>query len=275
MKTAIASLCAVVALAGCTAIHKSAPVHETLISHRGESHDAPENTIPAYRMAVERGFGFECDVYLSADGRVFTFHDGNLKRTSGGKLDKPCTEAVWETEISTLNVGGWGRWKGSRFDPTRPALLEEVCALARNGRWIYCEVKGKDTHVVAAIRKVLESQSVATPENFLFIAFSQDVCIELKRQLPSYKVYWLTGSKGATEKVIIDTLRRIGADGVDIAYNSDLHTKHFIRRIQEAGYSFHVWTIDDPAKAAEAFSRGVDTVTTNRAKYILDALVGK
>ena len=40
----------------------------------------------AYRMAVERGFGFECDVYLSADGRVFTFHDGNLKRTSNINL---------------------------------------------------------------------------------------------------------------------------------------------------------------------------------------------
>ena len=275
MKTTLAYLCVVAALAGCTSIHKSAPAHGTLISHRGESHDAPENTIPAYRMAVERGFGFECDVYLSADGRVFTFHDSNLKRTSGGKLDKPCTKASWEAEISTLNVGGWGRWKGSRFDPTRPALLEEVCALARNGRWIYCEVKGKDTQVVPAIRKVLESQNMATPENFLFIAFSQDVCKELKRQLPAYKVYWLTGSGGATEKVIIDTLGRLGADGVDISYNSELHTEGFIRRIHEAGYSFHVWTLDDPVKVAEAFSRGVDTVTTNRAKYILDALGGK
>ena len=55
MKTAIASLCAVVASAGCTTIHKSAPAHDTLISHRGESHDAPENAIPAYRMAFARG----------------------------------------------------------------------------------------------------------------------------------------------------------------------------------------------------------------------------
>ena len=35
---------------------------DTLISHRGESVDAPENTLPACRMAVDRGFGFECDV---------------------------------------------------------------------------------------------------------------------------------------------------------------------------------------------------------------------
>ena len=60
------------------------PAFDTLIAHRGESVDAPENTLPAYKTAVERGFGFECDIYLSKDGRVFTFHDRDLKRTSGG-----------------------------------------------------------------------------------------------------------------------------------------------------------------------------------------------
>ena len=62
----------------------AAPAYDTLISHRGESVDAPENTLPAYKTAVERGFGFECDVYLSKDGRVFTFHDNTLTRTTAG-----------------------------------------------------------------------------------------------------------------------------------------------------------------------------------------------
>ena len=62
------------------------PDYSTLIGHRGESEDAPENTLPAYRLAADRGFGFECDVYLSRDGRVYTFHDPNLTRTSGGAI---------------------------------------------------------------------------------------------------------------------------------------------------------------------------------------------
>ena len=64
----IAAECCAVGRPGC----------DTLIAHRGESADAPENTLPAYKTAVERGFGFECDIYLSKDGRVFTFHDRNL-----------------------------------------------------------------------------------------------------------------------------------------------------------------------------------------------------
>ena len=43
----------------------------TFISHRGESCDAPENTLSAFRLAAERGTdGIECDIYFTSDGRV-------------------------------------------------------------------------------------------------------------------------------------------------------------------------------------------------------------
>ena len=90
------------------------PGYDTLIAHRGESLDAPENTLVAYKMAVERGFGFECDVYLSKDGRAFTFHDRNLSRTTGGANTNNCTNVTWDV-VSRLDVGSWGKWKGSKF----------------------------------------------------------------------------------------------------------------------------------------------------------------
>ena len=78
---------AALAAAGC--LFGAQPALDTFISHRGESVDAPENTLPAYKTAVDRGFGFECDIYLSADKRVFTFHDGNLQARRGrlGKVE--------------------------------------------------------------------------------------------------------------------------------------------------------------------------------------------
>ena len=115
----IATAGAVAALAGCATAKE--PAYDTLIAHRGESKDAPENTLPAYRTAVERGFGFECDIYLARDKRLFTFHDGNLTRTTAGANTNRCTNVDWEETVSKVNVGGWGKWKGSKFDPTRPA----------------------------------------------------------------------------------------------------------------------------------------------------------
>lgn len=248
------------------------PAYDNLIAHRGESYDAPENTLPAYRMAVDRGFGFECDIYMSNDGRLFTFHDGDLKRTTGGASTNRCVDASWTDELSKVNVGGWGKWKGSRFDPTRPALFEEVLALARPGRKIYVEVKGGDAAVnwVEGIRKLVDAEARATPETVLFICFSAKTCAELKRRMPEFKVYWLTSRLDAD--AVLAKLESCGADGVDIRYDSEKHTEEYIGRIRSAGYEFHVWTVDDPAKAAEALSRGAQTVTTNRAKYILDTL---
>ena len=154
------------ALAVAGTVLAAKPDYATFICHRGESHDAPENTLPAYKMAVDRGFGFECDIYLSADKRVFTFHDGNLKRTTAGACTKKCAEASWAEEISKVDVGGWGKWKGSKFSPTRPALLEEVLELAVDGRQIYVEVK-PGPEIVPYIKAVYAKQKKATNKNTL------------------------------------------------------------------------------------------------------------
>ncbi len=264
--------------AGCATAKK--PAYDTLICHRGESKDAPENTLPAYRMAVDRGFGFECDIYLSKDKRLFTFHDGNLARTTDGAHKEKCTAASWEETVSKVNVGGWGRWKGSRFDPTRPALLEEVLALARDGRYIYVEVKGNNPEWVPYIKDVFARQSKATPKNVLFITFGDALCAELKRQMPEYKAYWLTGARrrvkgteqayDVTAEEVIAKLKETGADGVDISFNPDVITEDFVKAVKAAGYEVHVWTIDNLEKAELAFKRGAQTVTTNCAKKLLD-----
>ncbi len=56
------------------------------IAHRG-LHDPErgivENSLGAARAAVERGYGIECDVRLSRDGKVFVFHDDLLDRLTG------------------------------------------------------------------------------------------------------------------------------------------------------------------------------------------------
>jgi len=253
------------------------PSKETLIAHRGESIDAPENTLPAYKMAVERGFGFECDIYLSKDKRVFTFHDNNLKRTTGGINDKWCWQASWAEEISKLDVGNWGKWLGSKYTGTRPALLEEVLDLAIDGKWLYVELK-PGPEIVPYVRDIFARQRKATPENTLFISFLTNTCKAIKREMPQYKVFWLSNDRNGwtpdsppkCPDDIISVLQEIGVDGVDCHYDSATVTKDFIKSIRDRGYEFHVWTVDNLKDTEEAFRRGAQTVTTNCAKKQLD-----
>jgi alpha-L-rhamnosidase len=251
-----------------------APAYDTFISHRGESYDAPENTMSAFRMAVDRGFGFECDLYLSKDKRVFSFHDKNLKRTTG--VDLKCSEASWVDTLSKIDAGAW---KGDRWKGERPALLEEILPLARNGRKIYVEIKS-GPEIVPYIKEIFAKQKIATPENALFICFDPEVCAKLNELMGEYKVYWLCTAWFQDEKKrplvprspasIIEKLREIGADGVDINFDKRIVDSDFVAEINAAGYELHVWTVDQLDDALLAFARGALTVTTNCSKKLLE-----
>ena len=55
-------------------------------AHRGASGSAPENTIAAFRRAIDMGAdGIELDVHLSRDGQLMVIHDETVDRTSDGK----------------------------------------------------------------------------------------------------------------------------------------------------------------------------------------------
>lgn len=58
-------------------------------AHRGlhdKSRGVPENSLPAFRAAVERGFGAELDLHLLKDGKLAVFHDSSLKRVCGADV---------------------------------------------------------------------------------------------------------------------------------------------------------------------------------------------
>ena len=55
-------------------------------AHRGASTKAPENTLEAFRLAVEDGAGgLELDVHMTSDGRIAVIHDDSVDRTTGGQ----------------------------------------------------------------------------------------------------------------------------------------------------------------------------------------------
>lgn len=77
-----------------------------LIAHRGLhslTEDVPENSLPAFSLAVENGYTIEIDIHLTADGRVVVFHDDDLKRMCGvkGKIEK-----LTLAELKNLRLAG-------------------------------------------------------------------------------------------------------------------------------------------------------------------------
>lgn len=77
-------------------------------AHRGlhtKDKTVPENSLQAFSLAAEAGYGIELDVNLSSDGQVMVFHDDNLLRVCG--VDKKITDCTYE-ELQGYRLCGTG-----------------------------------------------------------------------------------------------------------------------------------------------------------------------
>lgn len=98
-------------------------------SHRGALSLAPENTLWAYRYALAYEVALiEVDVRQTADRRFVAFHDSDLAAKSNGEGR---LEDLTYDQARALNVADYPPWKGSVYDPSQMASLEEVLELAR------------------------------------------------------------------------------------------------------------------------------------------------
>ena len=110
------------------------------VAHRGHSIAYPENTLEAYRKAIELGVEMiECDVNISRDGTLVMMHDPTLDRTTTGT--GKVSASTWD-EIQQLDAGG--KFK-QEFTGARIPSTEETLLLYKEAGILSCfEVKGAD-----------------------------------------------------------------------------------------------------------------------------------
>ncbi|MBQ4314282.1 MAG: glycerophosphodiester phosphodiesterase, partial [Lentisphaeria bacterium] len=113
----------------------------------------------------------------------------------------------------------------------------------------------------------------------VMISFCEDIVKIFKERYPERKALWLTGFKTSQEGTwkytadeLIEKLRYLGADGVDIHANMVYLTAEYVEKVKAAGFTFAVWTVDDPKIAERLITFNVDAITSNRAAYLRGVL---
>ncbi len=238
---------------------------QMVVAHRGASHDAPENTLSAFRLAWDQGAdGIEGDFYLTADQQIVCIHDKDTQRTAGKKL------IVESSTLAQLRELRYGAWKDPKFADEVLATLDEVIETVPDGKTMVIELKS----TLRIIPKLIETlkRYEDKPIQWLVIAFDAATVKKLKQEMPDLRVHWLTGLKQSTPESafrptaseIANTVVETGADGVGMQGVRAVIDKDFIADLGEGGcQEFHVWTIDDIADAKQFAKLGAVGVTTN------------
>jgi glycerophosphoryl diester phosphodiesterase len=221
-----------------------------VIAHRGSSVTAPENTLAAFRLAVEQDADFiEFDVQESADGEVVVMHDSDLMRVGGSPLK------VWEAGAEALRAVDIGSRTAARFSAERVPTLAETLAVCKGGSRVIVELKSYG-HAQRLEEKVVDIVEAAGMEqDSIFMSLDHEMVRRIKQLRPSWRA-------GVLVAKAIGDLTSLRADF--LAVEARLATRAFVRQAHRAGQDVYVWTVNDPAWMLAAMSNGVDGLITDK-----------
>lgn len=240
-----------------------------IIAHRGESYDAPENTLAAVNLAWERGAeAVECDVHLSKDKQIIVIHDDNTLRTTG--FNKPVAEQT-SAELQSLDAGLWRTFTGDDiFIPTLGQVLDTI---PQNGKLL---IEIKCSIEIVPILKDLLSKHKVHNEQIILMDFNYSTTLEMKRSMPDFEVLWLSTMRKLkylpiSMNSLIKKTRDAGLNGLNVLNQARLNEK-LIEKTNNAGLKLYTWTVDDPAEVKRLINLGVDGIATNRPSWIKNRL---
>lgn len=220
-------------------------------AHRGASGHAPENTLAAFRVAMEMGAHMsELDVQQTADDRLVLLHDDELERTTNG------SGLLWQKELAELQKYEAGSWFAPKFAGEPLPTLEEVVALVRGRMQLNIEVKlhGHERDLARLVvetirREKFEAECIVT-------SFGHQVADEIKKLAPEIRVGYIFGKEEYHEGVFNGPVEVLSA-------NHYLISPEFMRKARAAGKDVHVWTVNDKPLMHRMLELGVDAIITN------------
>ncbi|KGX86006.1 glycerophosphodiester phosphodiesterase [Pontibacillus litoralis] len=217
-----------------------------IIAHRGASKIAPENTMPAFKLASKIGAdGIETDVQLTKDNIPILIHDETLKRTTNGQgyvKDFTCDE------LKQLDAGAWF---SDKYVGTQILTLEQFLKWAQkeNSFTIHLELKTNIIEYKHIESLVLEQIKHFNLENNTIISSFNPQSIKQMGHLTT-KVETALLLSQRTKKPL-DYVKQIGADGLHIRYS--LLTKRLVEESNQHTIPIRVYTVNRPTQLMRCY----------------------
>ncbi|WP_406717229.1 glycerophosphodiester phosphodiesterase family protein [Trueperella pyogenes] len=231
-------------------------MEQRIFAHRGISSLAPENTMAAFKQAVERGLTWiETDVDILGDGTPILIHDTTLDRTTDASGSY---YGLAKADLAHIDAGSWfsPEYQQERI----PTLHELVDFMNETGLNANIELKSNEagaqmSHLL--IDNVLSELSRLDGPRVIVSSFNHLLLREIKTKNPNLSI----GALFVKENLWPDwksVLELLEADYIHP--DSDGLTKDMVHAFRAAGFGVNVWTVNSPARANELFNWGATGV---------------
>ena len=226
-----------------------------VFAHRGASHYAPENTLPAFALAAAQGAdGIELDVHLSKDGELVVIHDEELDRTTDG------TGLVRDHTLTQLQALCADNHMPGFADARIPTLREVLELIRPTPLLVNIELKTGVLWYEGIEQKTLELvRSLGLEDRVIYSSFNH-YSIETVRQLaPEAETAYLYSD------IICDVERYAAAHGVRGLHPGLWNVKmaDLLQRYLASGLAVRVWTVDAAADLRWLLEAGADVITND------------
>lgn len=221
------------------------------VAHRGYSSIAPENTIPAYKLARQKGYIYvECDVEWTSDNIPVLLHDTSIDRTSNG------TGNIADLTYEQVRQYDFGSWKNNSYAGTKiPSFSEFISYCKKSGLHPYIEIKGGITESRAQILYGIV-YNCGMENNVTWISFNNSSLAEILKLNEKSRIGYLSGD--------ISTAIEQKKQNYNVFSDLDIGiiTDELINSARANDLEVEVWTVDS-ANTVKTMNDYISGVTTN------------
>ncbi|RMF69125.1 MAG: glycerophosphodiester phosphodiesterase [Calditrichaeota bacterium] len=225
-------------------------------AHRGFTAKAPENTLAAFREAVELGVdGIELDVRVCKSGELVVFHDATLARMTDGR------GFVKNKTLDELNCFRI-RSADGMYEEKIPTLAEVIENLGER-TILNVEIKTNGLPKAQIERKVVEVlRKYQMQERAIVSSFNPLVIRRIRKLDREILTGFLIDKSFNVRRSEIFLTKLTGAQAIHL--DKSLATESFLKKIRDLGYYALVWSVNDPQRLKQLSDLGVEGIITDR-----------
>lgn len=230
-----------------------------VVAHRGFSGQFPENSIPAFKAAVDKGgyAGVECDTHMSADGVWMVAHDADVSTIFNGEGLIPELNSDDMVKMTLKNGANI-----EKMPDTTMCTLQQYIDVLKADRSVMpvIEIKDKRPETMKSFYELLKKNGLDGKGKCIIMSFVVEDLVELKKMDDNLTLWLLVDY--LTDKNIDEAVEK-GFDGIDFSCEYNAPRTEYIKKIVEKGLDCACWTCDTPEMSKKMVDAGVKYLTSN------------